>query len=212
MALPVIAGVARASLAGQVAGGGRWSNTWHARRIDLGDPTAVSVALLEADLVAFYATAILSNCHTGTTLDAVDITPLDGSSGAFHTTLAIDGSGSGDSLPPEVSCVITIRTGARGRRSRGRVYLPAFVIGALSPTGQLGTATNVGIQAVITTLAAAVLVSGWELGVASYGVSRKYDRTVRPPRIVETTWTPFFTPQTSMSMDSKFDVQRNRKA
>ena len=211
MPLPTIAGVVRASAAGDCLGGGRWSNTWHYRRVDLGSASPAAIASLHAELLVFY-TALFSTLYcTGTKLEKIDYTPLDGSSGAFSLPGGVDGADTvTNQLPPEVSPVITIRTGDRGRRSRGRIFLPPPSKGNVQ-SGRL-TSTAIGIYTAATTaLLAAAGPIGWELGVASYGKSVKLDRTVRPARRVETLWTAFFTVATAITMDDLLDVQRSRK-
>src|SRR6476469_2268917 len=212
MPLPTIPGVVRCVIAGSVGGGGRWSNTWHFRRIDLGSASALEIAALHVELSAFYVFFLTGYACSNTLADTADYTPLDGTSGAVSLPLATAGAGvAAGTLPPEVAEVLTIRTADRGRRARGRVFLPAISTGNIAD-GQLPAVVTNAIVAASATLMAAAVVSGWELGVASYGKSVKTDFTTpRPHTRVVTTWTPYFTTAVSTSMDPKLDVIRSRK-
>jgi len=211
MPLPVLPGVVRCSLGGHVDGGGRWNNTWHARRIDLGDPTLVSVTALHVEFVAFYTAAVLGQMPFGSTWDSANYTPLDGTSGAITLPVNLAGLLGGTAYPPEVAEVLTLRTADRGRRARGRIFLPSFSEPSWDAHGLLADGTIANVLAGSAAFMAAAVVSGWQIGVASYGVSRKVDHTVRPARVVETTWSPFFTPLTLITMDKEADVIRGRK-
>lgn len=212
MPLPVIPGVVRASALGPIAGGSRWSNTWHFRRADLSDPTPAEIAALHVELLAFYAAFGTGFLAGVTGLDVINYTPLDGTSGA----VALPGPGSpgGDgasALPPEVAEVITIRTAGRGRRARGRVFLPA-ISEAHSTGGLISGAAVTGLTALAVALAGAAVVAGWNLGVASYGKSMNKVPGFTDHRVAVSTWDPFFTDMTSLTIDNRFDVQRSRKA
>ena len=212
MPLPEIAGVVRASLGGSIAGGSRWSNTWHAQRVDLADPTALQIAEVHTALVAFYAAAVMPLCTVATTLARADYTPLDGTSGAFSLPVTLEGGdGTTATLPPEVAEVLTIRTPLRGRRHRGRVFLPALVVTA-APTGRLTGATTTAIVTAAAAAQAALALLGWNMGVASYGKSQIKAPGFSDHRVVESTWPPEFTAVSSFSMDTTLDVIRSRKA
>ncbi len=211
MSLPTIAGVARASCGGPIAGGGRWNNNLHFRRTDLADPTEAQINGLAVVLETFYTAIIPVECAAPTALESIDITPLDGTSGAFHYTMSIVGAAAMVALPPEVAEVLTIRTADRGRRARGRIYLPAFQNGASAADGHIVAGTVTAVLSAATSLSIDAGAAGWQWGVASYGTSSKIDFTVTPHRRVSVSWTPFFTPTTSQSFDNSYDVIRGRK-
>jgi hypothetical protein len=146
-----------------------------------------------------------------TTVDSGDYTPLDGTSGAFHLTSALVGAGtSGPAIPPEVAQVITLRTALRGRRARGRIFLPAFASGAYTG-GTLDPARQTTVLSAAATLMSDLVSLGWQLVVASYGVSYRVNHTTTPATKVASTWTPFATAVTSITMDALADVIRGRK-
>lgn len=63
------------------------------------------------------------------TLDKIvcqDYTTYNGASFEFTPGVAIVGTGSGDTLPPQVALVVSWRTANRGRSFRGRTYLCGF--------------------------------------------------------------------------------------
>lgn len=212
MPLPELPGVVRASVGGSIVGGGRWSNTWHFRRIDLGPADELLIGTLHVALMAFYAGPVFGNMAAGSTLEAANYTPLDGSSGAFVFPGGLSSAAGSSPLPPECAEVLTIRSALRGRRHRGRVFLPAMSAAEITAGGRISNAIVTEVLAGMVTLRAALAVIGWELGVASYGVSRKVDHTVTPARVVLVTWAPEFTPATTVTMDDKVDVIRSRKA
>jgi hypothetical protein len=220
MPLPTIAGVLRISATGAIAGGSRWSNTWHAYNGGTGAWTAASVLAFHDIFKQFYlgpnlgaGLSINSACPAGTTFNDFNYTPLDGSSGAIVHTEAGAGTNAGAPMPAEVAEVVTIRTALRGRRSRGRVFLPAMVVGAFGADGHLQPAQVAGIIAQLAAVNAALITGGAALGVASYGLSYKIDFTTpRPHRRIPSIWDPFFSQASSFTMDGLADVIRNRKS
>jgi hypothetical protein len=211
MPLPVIDGVCRVSCGGTIQGGGRWSNTWHARHSAGGTPDLAAITALELEFIAFYTAACFLSVPAGTTLEDVNVTPLDGSSGAFSFPVGLAGTGGTGSMPPEVAEVLTIRTALRGRRHRGRVFLPAFVKDDFDSAGHVSATAIARVQASAVALQAAAVISSWSLGVASYGISYKVDYHTSPPTRYPTTWTPEFVDVQSFSMDNQADVMRSRK-
>lgn len=107
-------------------------------------------------------------------------------------------------MPAEVAEVLTIRTALRGRRHRGRVFLPAFAVAEYQLNGLMSPGVASTIVAAAVVLQAAAVVTGWELGVASYG------KSVSRAGVI-TSWAPEFQPVQSFSMDSVADVIRGRK-
>jgi hypothetical protein len=206
MALPVLPGVVRASVFGPIAGGSRWSNTYHFRRVDLGDPTDAEIGLLHAELATFYGGIVLPQCAAPTALEAGGYTPLNGVSGALLLPAPITGSGGGNAMPAEVAEVLTIRTSARGRQNRGRIYLPAFAQAAFSADGHVNPGVVVSMLGGMVALRAAIALTGWELGVGSYGPYKN------PVTHVLEVGTPHFTSCSVVTMDPVADVMRSRKS
>lgn len=205
MPLPTLHGVLRITAAGQVQGGGRWSNTWHARNRSLIDFDAGGVTGFHAIFRQVYGAAsvgggevVMQHTLAGTTCDSFTYTPLDGSSGSFHFVEAFAGSGSGSTMPAEVAECLTIRTAFRGRQNRGRIYYPAFEVSDFDANGLIKAAVITALLLQINGVQAALVSGGADLGVASYG-----------PYVAA--GAPHFTPVSSFTMDTKPDVQRSRK-
>lgn len=212
MPLPVLPGVLRITAGGNMGGGGRWSNTWHAQNDSLVDFTEAAITAFDAIFKQIYTGSSVGGgtpqtgyWSTLTTLDSIAYTPLNGTSGAFLIASPAAGIATRDCLPPEVSEVVTVRTAARGRQNRGRVFLPAWESGGISAVGHLRAdwiaATLLQVQGV----ALAIITGGAHLGVGSYGPYRD------PVTHALVPGTPHFTAANNFTMDDLFDVQRSRK-
>jgi hypothetical protein len=66
------------------------------------------------------------------------------------------GTGTGSSLPWEVSCAVTLQTNTRGPRGRGRIYLPPFATLALQSGGKWFGAVPNDVSAQVGAFLAAV--------------------------------------------------------
>jgi hypothetical protein len=138
-------------------------------------------------------------------MSQINYTPLDGSSTSIlKPHVATGASAYALNAPSEVSCVLTLRTNHRGRRYRGRIFLPPFAADCFDANGQVVAGIAAGQIANFAGLTAALVPLQWVPVVASYGYSLLKDGTV-------STWTPFATPITSATMDLRADVQRRRK-
>jgi hypothetical protein len=198
MPLPVITLTVRCAISGAIASGGRWANVLHFRKTS-GAIDAAALNALESEVVKVYGGAAyaggaywLQYAKTTTTVDSIIMTPLDGTSASTFYSPAFGGLQGTDSLPPEVSEVITLRTTSRGRSYRGRIYLPAWVE-ADSNNGLLFAADITAVLTNYTGFATALGVINWENVVASYLHSTAAKVT-------------------SVTMDNKFDSQRRRKS
>lgn len=205
MPLPVIPGVLRITAAGVVTGGGRWSNTWHARNDSLIDFTEAAIVAFHDNFKLIYTGAAIglgqaqdTLWYTGTELESISYTPLDGTSGAFVIPTPAPGVQTGASLPAEVCEVVTVRTAARGRQNRGRIFLPAWATSSNTINGVMLPASMAQTLIQINGVQAAIITGGAHLGVGSYG-----------PYLGA--GSPHFTPANSFTMDGLFDVQRSRK-
>lgn len=213
MALPNIAGVVRASFRGVNAAGQQWVNvTHHQYATGASQPGPTEIAALDAKLLRLYTgsayasgTTWFSSC--GPEVKLIDATyyVLNGTSVPVvipHTqqgTLTV-----GNNQAQEVAMVLTLRTAQRGRRYRGRIYLPAPHTSTMSGgTGQMTSTIVTTFLAQANGLLADLPSIQWAWGVASYGVGSLHG--------VPQFWTPFFTAIQSLSMDGIPDVQRRRK-
>lgn len=213
MPLPVIAGVVRCSVRGQNGSGQPWVNVVHARyAAGASTPGSTEIANLHSSLIKFWngpnltgGGYWLSRCRSNTTTIDVTYYPLDGSSLGIVTAAAAAGLDPTTTPSPSgLAYVLTLRTAVRGRRTRGRIYLSAPTSALFDSVGDLTSAVRTATIAQWTQMMAELPAKNWELGVASYGRSELSNGTVD-------TWTPFFTPLASVSMDGKGDHQRRRK-
>lgn len=221
MPLPVIAGVVRCAVRGVCPSGAPWVNVHHFRYSDgASAPGPTEIATLDVQLDKLYGgpaysggTAWLAFCRPNCTMIDITYTPLDGPPPSLSIVTAHSHSGGSvnpNSAPSEVSLVCTLRTAKRGRRYRGRIYLPPFDNTVFSADGTITTAGTTGLLAQYNGMKSALVAGLWKPVVASYGKSLVNDPS-DPHDKIEVTWTPFATDVANPTMDTKFDVQRRRK-
>jgi hypothetical protein len=170
------------------------------------------VTALDVELSRFYSgsayaggSPVLGQCRSVTTLIDITYTQLDGLSISRVIAHAANGTNASSlSSPSEASLVLTLRTNKRGRRYRGRIYLPPMVADLQQGLGEIAGATATGFVNNYAGMTAALAPKNWVPVVASYGYYKKEDGTV-------VTWTPHAEPVTNPTMDLKYDVQRRRK-
>ena len=200
MPLPIITGVARVAVRGTMPSGQRWINVCHVRKNAGGAFSGADQAAVQPILVRLWrGTAFgsgndwLSNCNNQLTLDDMTYTPLDGSSPSIVQSVNLNGVSAGVSAPSEVAQVLTLRTALRGRAHRGRMYMPAPVVGTYSAGGVLTGANITNFLTQVVAVQNALIAAGFTIVVASYlGAGSASDVIV-------------------FTMDNKADVQRGRK-
>jgi hypothetical protein len=219
MPLPVIAGGLKVTVAGQIAGGTRWANSWSIRTASEIDPDTAGIVAIHEIFRQFYigpnigaGGAVMSFVAPETTLDAFAYTPLDGSSGAVVLAEPTIGSGTGEALSAQLAEVLTIRTAVRGRRNRGRVFLPATTENHSGALGHISPALIAFFLAQIVGVQAALVTGGASIGVLSTGPY--IDPVTRLPVApgAATAALQHWTPVQQFTMDDLFDVIRNRKS
>lgn len=111
------------------------------------------------------ATNFLSALSVGTALASVSIRDVNIIDQPLiqSTNPAAPGTASGQSLPNEVACVITLRTASVGRANRGRIYIPGFGTGSLAVGDTIAAATVTFVQAWANTIIGALSPSGYTL-------------------------------------------------
>lgn len=209
--LPTIAGTVRAAVSGLTSSNQKWVNVHHLQYADgASNPGLTEITAMDALLARLYTgtafaggLAWLTQCAANWTIQQIDYTVLDGNSIGYTIAHAAIGSGGATSLPPECSPVLTLLTGRRGRRYRGRLFMPAPSQTQITASGLLAAASQTAAQSQYTGMIAALSAIQWKPVVASYGVG-SYKGS-------PTSWTPFATPVTSVRMDLFIDVQRRRK-
>lgn len=212
--LPVIGGVVRASVQGICPSGQPWVNVWHFQYANgASAPGSVEIGALDTQFYKFYGgpglstgQPVMASCKSTCSIQQIAYTPLDGVSNTLTFSHALNGSaGSALSTPSEVAMVLTLRTALRGRRNRGRVYLPPFGNDFWDTNGFLSTSGLVATKLITQWTALQGLINPlqWTHVVASYGHGTANG--------VPTTWAPYATPITNVTMDTKADAQRRRK-
>lgn len=178
-------------------------------------PGTTEIAALDAILVRLYTgtamgtgTAYLPNCTTSVTLIQIDYVVLDGTSMGSAIPHAATG-GAGTSCPSECAPVLTLLTGKRGRRYRGRIYYPCPNTSSIDSGGSITTGLRNSTQNQYIGMIPLLSAIQWTPVVASYGVGQHTDPITKT--VTRTTWTPFATPITTARMDLLMDVQRSRK-
>lgn len=209
MPLPVISNVARVSVSGSTSSGTQWANVQHYQRLTP-PMSATNIGQLFDEIVKLYSVAyagaptgipFMTPAPTSTTLTELRLTPLDGSSASTVRTVALAGTQADGTLPTEVSACMSIITGLRGRRNRGRIYLPPFSEAQNDNLGQINSTILAGLVAQAERFRSAIVALAWDIGVASYG---------GPSGTPPVTWTPYFTPAASFRVDPYWDTQRRR--
>lgn len=207
--LPTIANTYRVTVQGTQANSGVFANVMHVRWKGAGSPSPSDITTLDTSLIRLWAGTDYSSghpwlyyCPAGTHLVQATYLPLNGTGLAYTVAHANAGAGAGNMLPAECAPVLTLRTDYRGRRYRGRMFLPAPVVSATSSDGTLTASLITAIIAQWNGMVTAI-VANWEPVVASYGHSMTKAGPV--------SWSPFATPVTSATMDVFVDVQRRRK-
>jgi len=222
--LPNIPGAVRCVVSGLTPSGRKWANIHHMRYAGgASSPGTTEIDNMDVELFRFYSgtvyaggATVLSSCSTTVTITQIDYTVLDGAALAYSKPHAAAGSGGTSNLPSEVSAALTLRTTTRGRRYRGRIYLPPFGPSSIDAAGNWTSALRTGLIAQYNGMMAALTPKQWKPVVASYGYSWIDDPSdVIPPSghspKILATWAPFATDINSVTMDAKPDVQRRRK-
>lgn len=202
--LPVISGVFRCALNWAHSSGQLATNVIHVFKVGA-TPTQVCVAIDAA-----VTTEMWFNVSSLAHVTEIVCTPLDGTTATLHYPVTGSkwvGNASSADMEPGPAAVISLRTAQRGRRYRGRLYLP-FQGELASANGVISTATTVS-QGAWTTFLAAMKSGTYPVHVASYGYSLLIN--TRAHTITESIWTPFSTEVATALVESTFGTQRRRQ-
>jgi hypothetical protein len=185
--------------------GQRVENTFYFER--LSEPTLEEVTLFLEGINTIIQTELLpllSNAIQLVELVATLLTTAESFSVSKTISPPVTGGVVGESVPSNVSYVITFKTALRGRANRGRNYVPGLPNAAVD-TNTIVAGTRTGLLDFYTTLRAGASEGGWSMVVVSRysGV----DAQGKPiPRLVGQT-----TPISSfVTFDSTVDSQRRR--
>lgn len=167
----MIPNVYRVALNWQHTNGQTATNVMHFRR---SASTATEVAgIIDANVTA----GMWGHTSSGARVTSIDVTPLNGSGATVNQPTSgakWTGAAGTDPFIPAAACVVSLRTGNRGRRNRGRIFMPFIAEGAFDN----GTIANaIATQGVWTTFVAAMNTASCQLCVASYLGSYSSDVT-----------------------------------
>lgn len=163
--LPVIANVYRVTLEWTVGGSLHMANVLHVQQAGTTSPDISTE--IQSKLTPDMFEAVSSSAH----LTGVSVIQLDGSSSTYHQSLdgSFDGQG-GTEFVPQEAAIISLFTGLRGPRHRGRVFLPAVAEDRQS-SGIIASGARTTMEGAWTDFIDGLAVDGTALVVASYAHS-----------------------------------------
>src|SRR6476620_6081691 len=175
MPLPVITDTIRVSVEGLLVSGRAWANILHFRKSGVLS-YAGAIVVLEARLPQFWTNRVVGSpawgyyAHTGASIQRIRYTPLDGVSPTTVAAHVSAGAAAADPLPAQDALAVTFYTATRGRRYRGRMFLPAFTEGSNDGTGHAAASMLTDLSAQWQAVQTALVGTGVTQVVASYGV------------------------------------------
>ena len=111
--------------------------------------------------------------------DMAQTTPPGGWTEIRSNLGAVNGTGTGDPLPPSISYVVSLKTDRRGQESRGRVYLTGFTEAQNTPGGDCLNTTGDACVAFIGAVSAAMTANALTLCIA-HPARQAYDSPTPP--------------------------------
>jgi len=200
--LPTIADTFRCALKWSHTNGQTAVNVMH---IHAPTKTPADVASgLDANVTA----AMWGFVNVGASVNELQVTKLDGSSATYLLAVSgakwTGGTTSGDFTPALAMCV-SARTGLRGRRNRGRLYLP-YISESVASNGSASSAVT-SCQSAWDTFLSTMTAAGLTPCIASYGFSQYRKGTT----VITNTWTPTQNAITKYTVESILATQRRRQ-
>lgn len=119
--LPVIEGVFRVTMVWNPMSGVQPVNVWHCHEVDTGTDPGDALNSITSTLGAHHD--MFDILPISSTLNRIVVTKLDGSSASVEGTVSGSFGTTDDVIEPAVAGILSIRTGQRGPRGRGRLYL-----------------------------------------------------------------------------------------
>jgi hypothetical protein len=198
--MPYAAGTVKCAIGGDLAGGEvfsynlafRGDASWDQTRLDRLNG-AVAAGLENA----FLTTAVRGHFSPTTKWQSIRCYLYTGGTAAAliseQSGLNLAGTAAPASLPNQIAEVVTLLTGLPGRRYRGRLYLPPMSVGVVSGDGQNTTAITDTCEALRS------MIQGIK-DLADDGA----------PLVVASLKNGSMRDVSSITIDSRFDVQRRR--
>lgn len=207
--LPTIPGIHRVAFQWHSSGSGATAvNVMHFHGAST--DTLALKNLLDASVTAGMWTHTLN----AASIFQLAITPLDGTSGTDIYTVSgtkwTGGTASTDFVP-QVAAIVSLRTAERGRRRRGRVFLP-FIGEQYIANGSITTAVSTA-QGAWDAFLAAMTTGSYPLHIASYGHSyHKSGGHGSPITYTPYTWPPDSRPVTRATYETLLGTMRPRQS
>lgn len=162
--------------------------------------------------------ALTPDCADSARVVEYDITPYDGVSAATPIATGADKwlGHTGGQWVPQVSEVVTFKTGIADRRARGRMYLP-FIVESAITDGFITSGSEVTMAAAWNTFLSAVADDGFTPIIASTITSRTHtvhnvDHSVTRGIPIGPALTPTSWPITVAQVKTKLGTQRRRQS
>jgi hypothetical protein len=207
--LPVIDGIHRVAFQWRIGAGGQTAvNVMHFHGASV-DPGGLRTAI-DTNVTATMWTGIVSTAA----VYQLTITPLDGASATQLFSVSGTkwaGTITGSDFVPQAAAIVSLRTALRGRRNRGRIYLPFYSEQNIQNGTVFGTLT--AVQAAWDAFRAAMKTASWPLHIASYGHSLHRTRSPGGGYVLTpVTWPPVSNEVISSSYELNLGTQRRRQS
>lgn len=132
---------------------------------------------------------------------ATDLTVQNGEQVTYATGGPIAGGQPGRCLPNESAFCISLRSTARGRSARGRMFLPAIPVALMDDSNNIGATSAAILAADVNALLAVIRTGGRDPVIVSY-------RANKAPRVGGPV---YFSIATALFTDTLIDSMRRRK-
>jgi hypothetical protein len=169
-----------------------------------------------ADLVGSWIANVMPLVVAATSVEtnwlsvmASDTNPLGAASVEVGLTQPNPGAISGDALPPQNAIVVSLRTGLKGGRRRGRFFVPGIAETGTA-LGRLSGTQLTAIQALANGIMGVYGPAGTEAANYRLSVYSPIDTTPPPPRKFKPKETELITHITTFTVDPVVRTQRRR--
>jgi hypothetical protein len=176
----------------------------------------MSAAADPADLVASWIATIMPLVTAATSVEtnwlsvmASDTNPLGAASVEVGLTQPNPGAIAGDALPPQNAVVVSLRTGLKGGRRRGRFFVPG-ISETGTALGRLSGTQLTAIQALASGIMGAYGSAGTEAANYRLAVYSPIDTTPPPPKPFKPKNDRLVTHITEFTVDPVVRTQRRR--
>lgn len=200
--LPIISNVYRVAFNWADSGGQIAANVMHFRK------ATSSASAIASAIDANISSAMWTPVSTTSRVVNLKVTPLDGTSATFvlNVTGAKWTGSSVGNFVPQAAVVVSMRSALRGRRNRGRFFIP-FIGEPYIANGVVDTSVVPTLQTAWEAFRSVMAGAGaTPITIASYG---RNPATLKHPL---QTWSPFDNLCTSLAIEPNAGTQRRRQS